>query len=69
VVRVVSYDTNEPLEGVPSPTLVRESGYAYPTGGVSAYCENGVWQYVAGSRVEDYRRMGCDVVTVYVEGA
>jgi hypothetical protein len=65
---VMSYETAETLEGGASEELVRESEAAEPTGAVPAYRDtDGVWQYVAPSQVEHYRRnLRETVVTVYV---
>lgn len=65
---VLDYDTVNVLEGVPSDELVAASDAAGDTGAVPAYRDvDGVWQYVAPSMRDQYRRMGHDVITVYVE--
>lgn len=67
--RVYSYDSSSRLQGSASAELVRESEAEAPTGAVPAYRdERGVWQYVAPSQVDHYRRnLQQDVRTVYVE--
>lgn len=62
---VYSYDTADVLDGAPSAELV-EASLAAPNGAVLAYREHGVWHYVPDCREEHYRRLGEDVVTVYV---
>ena len=66
--RVLAYDSGNPLDGVPTARLVRESEAAGPTGAVPAYRdESGVWDYVAPGDAEHYRRhLGLDVVTIIV---
>jgi len=67
---VYDYDTNEALEGAPSEELIEQSDSASPTGAVPAYRDDdGVWQYVAPSEVEHYRRnLRIETRTVYTQG-
>lgn len=66
--RVMNYMTGDRLPGRPSSELVRESA-KIDTGAVPAYRdERDVWQYVAPSERDFYRRHhGIDVITVWVD--
>ena len=65
---VMDYETAEVLAGRASAELIEQSEHAEPTGAVPAYRDgNGVWQYVAPSDVEHFRRnLGTETQTVYV---
>lgn len=66
--RVTDYDTGSRVHGTASAELVEQSEAASPTGAVPAYRDDaGVWQYVQPSQVEQTRRLGYEVQTVFVE--
>jgi hypothetical protein len=65
---VNDYQTGAELDGDASETLAARSAEAGDTGAVPAYRdEDGVWQYVRPDEVEQARRQGRDVRTVWVQ--
>jgi len=64
------YHSGCALEGSMSPTLLKASLEAQPTGAVNAYRDSsGVWQYVAAQDVEHYSKNLREAVwAVYVDG-
>jgi hypothetical protein len=64
---VCDYATGDQLTGTAHPSLVTASKYAGHEGAVPALCDRGVWRPVAPSEVDQMRRMGWAVRTVYVE--
>lgn len=67
--KVYCYDTGAALDGSASAELITASVAEGPTGAVFAYRdEDGVWQFVAPSQVDHYRRhLGVTTRTVYVD--
>jgi len=66
--RVMDYDTAAALKGGATADLIRESLAAGDTGAVpAAQFQDGVWDYVAPSERDHFRRLGYHVQTVYVE--
>lgn len=66
---VRSLDDASALDGTASDLLVQMSVESAPTGAVPAYRdEQNVWQYVAPSQVDFFRKQrSVDVITVYVD--